>query len=198
MTSKPSKGRPGACWRKRGRVSLKRTSPKQLLRASQGSPGSQGSQGSQGRVCAPESIQIGASQLPGRDCLSLLNLKEPYDIFPLSTGCFPRPQIYVEEHPAPALYLPFQLDFQSVPLAQEETIDFLLGGLGARASSEQVVDLAWGPLGLPFWAVPLWFLLSHEKCLLSLLTAPGIPRFAGPSPKEEGDSKKRPLTHIRR
>src|SRR5829696_5395920 len=29
----------------------------------------------------------------------------------------------------------------------------------------------------------------------SLLTAPGIPRFAGPSPKEEGDSKKRPHTH---
>src|SRR5215212_11593703 len=29
----------------------------------------------------------------------------------------------------------------------------------------------------------------------SLLTAAGIPRFAGPSPKEEGDSKKRPLTH---
>src|SRR5215217_9213256 len=29
----------------------------------------------------------------------------------------------------------------------------------------------------------------------SLLTAPGIPRFVGPSPKEEGDSKKRPHTH---
>src|SRR5215203_7569041 len=29
----------------------------------------------------------------------------------------------------------------------------------------------------------------------SLLTALGIPRFAGPSPKEEGDSKKRPHTH---
>jgi hypothetical protein len=34
MTSKPSRERPGASWRKRGRVSLKRTSPKQLLRAS--------------------------------------------------------------------------------------------------------------------------------------------------------------------
>jgi hypothetical protein len=35
----------------------------------------------------------------------------------------------------------------------------------------------------------------------SLLTALGIPRFAGPSPKEEGDSKKRPhmtLTDIKR
>jgi len=31
----------------------------------------------------------------------------------------------------------------------------------------------------------LWFVLSHEKRLLCLLTAPGIPRFAGPSPKEE-------------
>jgi hypothetical protein len=27
-----------------------------------------------------------------------------------------------------------------------------------------------------------------------LLTALGIPRFAGPSPKDEGDSKKRPHT----
>src|SRR5215208_2365184 len=35
----------------------------------------------------------------------------------------------------------------------------------------------------------------------SLPTAPGIPRFVGPSPKEEGDSKKRPhmtLTDIKR
>src|SRR5215211_841631 len=29
-----------------------------------------------------------------------------------------------------------------------------------------------------------------------LLTALGIPRFAGPSPKEEGDSKKRPHTYM--
>src|ERR671911_862515 len=122
MTSKPWKERPGACWRKRGRVSLERTSPKHHLRASQGS---------QRGVSAPESIQIGASQLPGRHCLIPLNLKEPYDIFPLLASCFPGPQLYVEEHPAPALYLPFQLDFQSVSLAQEETIDFLLGGLRA-------------------------------------------------------------------
>jgi hypothetical protein len=40
----------------------------------------------------------------------------------------------------------------------------------------------------------LCFVLSHEKRLLSLLSALGIPRFAGPSPKEEGDSKKRPHT----
>jgi len=52
----------------------------------------------------------------------------------------------VEEHPAPALYLPFQLDFQSVHLAQNETIDFLLGGLRAWGSSEEVVDLTSGPI----------------------------------------------------
>jgi hypothetical protein len=82
-------------------VSLKRTSLKHHLRAFQGSPGSQGG------VSAPESIQIGASQLPGRHCLSSLNLEEPYDIFALSASCFPRPQVYVEQHPTPALYLPF-------------------------------------------------------------------------------------------
>src|SRR5215208_4182405 len=79
-----------------------------------------------------------------------------------------------------------------MPLAQKETIDFLLGGFYARHSIEQVVDLAWGPL---FCGVPLCFVLSHEKRLLSLPTAPGIPCFAGPSPKEEGDSKKRLHTH---
>ena len=79
-------------------VSFKRTSPKHHLRASQGS---------QRGVSAPESIQIGASQLPGRYCLSPLNLKEPYHIFPLSAACFPAPQVYVEQNPTPALYLPF-------------------------------------------------------------------------------------------
>src|SRR5215211_794515 len=127
MTSKPWKERPGACWRKGERASLKRASLKHLLRASQGF---------QGRVCAPESIEVGASQLPGRHCLSPLNLKEPYDIFPLPPSCFPRPQLYVEQHPAPASDLPFQLDFQSVPLAQNETIDFLLGGLRAWGSTQ--------------------------------------------------------------
>src|SRR5215208_457593 len=80
-----------------------------------------------------------------------------------------------------------------MPLAQKETIDFLLGGFYARHSIEQVVDLAWGPL---FCGVPLCFVLCHEKRLLSLLSALGIPRFAGPSPKEEGDSKKRPHTQM--
>src|SRR5215216_5693254 len=158
MTSKPWKELPDACWRKGERASLKRASLKHLLRASQGS---------QGRVCAPESIQIGASQLPGRDCLIPLNLKEPYDIFPLPPSCFPRPQLYVEEHPAPALYLPFQLDFQSVHLAQNETIDFLLGGLRAWGSSEEVLDLASGPI---FSGVSLCFVFSHEKRLLAYCT----------------------------
>src|SRR5215208_196108 len=58
-------------------------------------------------------------------------------------------------------------------------------------------------------APPNKWLISHrdrfsEVCLCalfslmssaSLLTALGIPRFAGPSPKEEGDSKKRLHTH---
>jgi hypothetical protein len=51
----------------------------------------------------------------------------------------------VKEHLAPALYLPFQLDLKGVPLAQKETIHLLLGGFYARCSTEQVVDLAWGP-----------------------------------------------------
>jgi hypothetical protein len=84
--------------------------------------------------------------LPGRRCLYTLNLKELYDIFALSTGCLSGPKIYVKEYPAPALYLPFQLGLKSVPLAQKESIDFLLGGLRAWGSTEQVVDLAWGAL----------------------------------------------------
>jgi len=84
--------------------------------------------------------------LPGRRCLYTLTLKELYDVFALSTGCLPGPQIYVKEHLAPAGDLPFQLDLKGVPLAQEESIDFLLGGFYARCSSEQVVDLAWGPI----------------------------------------------------
>jgi len=80
--------------------------------------------------------------VPGRDCLYPLNLEELYDIFPLPPSCFPGPQIYVKEHLAPAGDLPFQLGLKGVPLAKEETIDFLLGGFYARGSIEQVVDLA--------------------------------------------------------
>jgi hypothetical protein len=52
----------------------------------------------------------------------------------------------VKEHLAPAGDLPFQLGLQSVPVAKEAPIDFLLGGIYARGSLEQVVDLARGPL----------------------------------------------------
>jgi len=72
----------------------------------------------------------------------MLNLKELYDIFPVFPGSLPRPQVNVKEHLVPALYLPFQLGLQGVPLAQKETIDFLLGGLRAWGPTEQVVDLA--------------------------------------------------------
>jgi hypothetical protein len=82
--------------------------------------------------------------VPGRRGLGPLNLKEPYDIFPISTDCLPGPQVYVKEHLAPALYLSFQLGLKGVPLAQKERVDFLLGCFYARGSTEQVVDLAWG------------------------------------------------------
>jgi len=65
--------------------------------------------------------------VPGRSCLDALNLEEPYDIFPVSTGCLPGPKLYVKEHLPPALYLPFELDLHGVPLAQKEPIYFLLG-----------------------------------------------------------------------
>jgi hypothetical protein len=152
MTSKPSKEWPGGSWRKRGKASLKH------LRAFQGS---------QGGVCALESIQIGASPLPGRYCLIPLNLKEPYDIFPLPAACLPGPKIYVEQHPAPALYLPFQLGLQSVPLAQEEAIDLFLCAARARRRglALKVTYLAVGPL---LCVAPFFFVLSHEKHLLLL------------------------------
>ena len=91
---------------------------------------------------ASEGIQIGAGPVPGRGCLDTLILKEPYDIFPLPAACLPGPQIYVKEDLVPARYLSFQLGLKGVPLAQNETIDGLLGGFYARCSTEQVVDLA--------------------------------------------------------
>ena len=48
----------------------------------------------------------------------------------------------MEQQSAPAPYLPFQLDLQSVPLAQKEIIEVHLPGLRAWGSSEQVADLA--------------------------------------------------------
>ena len=99
-----------------------------------------------GRLAPPEHIQILIGSVPGRRCLHTLNLKELYDIFPLSTDCLSGPQIYVKEHLSPAGDLPFQLDLKGVSLAQKETIHLLLGGFYARCSTEQVVDLASGPI----------------------------------------------------
>jgi hypothetical protein len=99
-----------------------------------------------GHLAPPEHIQIGVGSLPGRGCLYALTFKEPHDLFAVSTGCLSGPQVDVEEHLVPAGDLPFQLDLQSVPLAQKEPIDFLLGGFYARRSIKQVVDLARGPL----------------------------------------------------
>src|SRR5215210_4786145 len=128
MTSKPSKVLPGACWRKEQERAPSR-------RLSSVFPG---------RLATPEHIQILMGSVPGRRCLRTLNLKELYDIFAVSTGRLPRPQVYVKEHLLPAGDLPFQLGLKGMPLAQKERVDFLLGCFYARGSTEQVVDLAWG------------------------------------------------------
>src|SRR5215212_8056465 len=131
MTSKPSRELRGASWRKEEQ---RRAPPRRLLTC-----------GFPGRLAPPEHIQLLIGSVPSRGCLGPLNLKELYDIFPVSTGCLPGPQVYVKEHLAPAGDLPFQLSLKGVPLAQKQTIDFLLSGFYARRSIEQVVDLAWGP-----------------------------------------------------
>src|SRR5215212_7436051 len=95
MTSKPSSVRPGACWRKEEQ----RGPPRRRLFSV-----------FPGRFALPEHIQILIGPVPCRSCLGPLNLEELYDIFPLSTGCLPRPQVDVKEHLAPAVDLPFQLD----------------------------------------------------------------------------------------
>ena len=133
LTSRPSSERPGASWRKEEQ----RAPPPRRRRCS----------AFPGHLAPPEHIQILIGSVPGRRCLHTLNLKELYDIFALSTGCLSGPQLYVKEHLVPAPYLSFQLGLKGVPLAQKETIDFLLGGFCARRSIEQVIDLAWGPLG---------------------------------------------------
>src|SRR5215212_6196181 len=134
--------------------------------------------------------------VPGRGCLLTLNLKELYDIFPLSTGCLSGPQIYVKEQLAPAGDLPFQLGFQGVPLAQNESIDVFLGDLRAWGSTEQVVDLAGGAL---FCGVSLCFVLSHENRLLAHCTR--YPPFCGAEPLKrrlEEASTHMTLTDIKR
>jgi hypothetical protein len=135
--------------------------------------------------------------LPGRYCLDALILKEPYDNLAVSACCLPGPQIYVKKHLAPALYLPFQLYLQGVPLAQKEAIDFLLGGFGARRRRRLARNVSYlAARSLLLCVAPFYYVLSHEKCLLSLPTALGIPRFRGAEPLGRGDSKKRP--HARR
>lgn len=61
--------------------------------------------------------------MPGSRCIYTLNLKEPYDIFAVSTGRLSGPKVDVEEHLVPAGDLPFKLCLKGVPLAEEETID---------------------------------------------------------------------------
>ena len=103
-----------------------------------------------GHLAPPEHLQICVGSVPGSGCPSPLKLQELYDSFPLSTGSLSGPQVYVEEHLLPAGDLPFQLDLQSVPVAQKEPIHLLLGSFYARRPIEQMVDLAggppWGPL----------------------------------------------------
>src|SRR5215203_5082600 len=132
-TSKPSSVRLVASWRKEEQ----RAPPPRRRRLFSVFPG---------HLVPSEHIQLCVGSAPSRHCLISLKLQELYDVFAVSTGCLPRPQVNVEEHLVPAGDLPFQLDLQSVPLAQKETIDFLLGAFFARRSIEQVVDLAWGPL----------------------------------------------------
>src|SRR5215213_11186273 len=84
-TSKRSSERPGAVWtKKEERAPCKRISvfPR--------------------RLAPPEHIQIGVGSVPGRGCLHALNLEELHEIFAVSTGRLPGPQIYVEKHLAPA------------------------------------------------------------------------------------------------
>ena len=59
-----------------------------------------------------------------------LGVQKLHDPCPFLAACLPGPKIYVKEHLAPARYLPFQLGLRSVPLAQEEAVDFLPGCFG--------------------------------------------------------------------
>src|SRR5215204_1675166 len=136
MTSKPSRERPGVSWRKKERAALKRASLNYLRL----------SPGSQGCISPPDHVQIFVRPLYSSHRLRPLDVQEPHYIRPLLPSCLPRPQIYVKEHLVPALYLPFQLGLKGVPLAQNESIDFILGGFYVRRSIEQVVDLAAGPI----------------------------------------------------
>src|SRR5215207_78820 len=128
MTSKPSRERPGVSWRKKERAALKRASLNYLRL----------SPGSQGCISPPDHVQIFVRPLYSSHRLRPLDVQEPHYIRPLLPSCLSGPQIYVKEHLAPALYLPFQLGLKGVPLAQEEAINDLLPGLHASDFTEQM------------------------------------------------------------
>ena len=165
MTSKPSSERPGGFWRKEEQ----RAPPRRRLCSAFPGP-----------LAPPEHIQIGVGPLPGRRCLDALILKEPHYVRPLAPSGLSGPQLYVKEHLAPALYLPFQLDLKGVPLAQNEAIDHLLGGFGARRRRRLTRNMTYLAAVSLLCLVP-FFVLSHEKCLLAHCTR--YPPFCGAEPK---------------
>jgi len=67
---------------------------------------------------APEGIKILVGSINGSRSLCPLGVQELHDPCPFLAACLPGPQLYVKEHLVPALYLPFQLGLQSMPLAQ--------------------------------------------------------------------------------
>jgi hypothetical protein len=93
--------------------------------------------------------------------------KEPRYVRPLLPFGLLGPQLYMKVHLFPALYLPFQLGLEGMPLAQKEAIDHLLGGFSARqrkiTCKVSYLYLAAGELpGL----ASFFFLRCHEKYLL--------------------------------
>jgi hypothetical protein len=110
--------------------------------------------------------------------LHALILKEPHYVRPLLPSGLPGPQIYVKEHLAPALYLPFKLGLKGVLLAQNEAIDHLLGGFSAGRTR-----LAWNVTYLAARSLLCFapfFVLGHENRLLAHCTR--YPPFCGAEP----------------
>ena len=136
--------------------------------------------GSSGRLI-PGPIQVLVSFLSGRHHFRTLNPEEARDSRPPPTVCFPRPQVHVEEHFAPASDLALQPGLQGVPLAQEETVYGLLPGFRTRqrrtacspghgpAGGVGMVSgliAAYLPAGAALRSLPSrFFLLSHAKRL---------------------------------
>jgi hypothetical protein len=103
----------------------------------------------------------------GGRCLRPLNVKELDDPCPVLAACLPRPQVDVKEYLSPALYLPFQLGLKGVPLAQEEAIDFLLGGFGTRRRGRLAWYLTYLAARMLPCLWPLYFVHAHEERLLA-------------------------------